>query len=315
VALILQQMELVWHDGGVLVFRGQGYRPPPDMAVVRTLDADFAGQLRLTGYALSTDHPDPGQEVVLHLFWQAIQPERNYTVFVHVSGEDGQGLTQVDGEPLKGLYGMSTHWPRDRAVADERRLAFPADTLPGRYRLDVGLYDADDPNASPLPIQGTGETSLTLDFFRVDVPPPPEPSQLVEEGVLGGKVRLVGHDLPLPAEISAGTVLPLTLTWECLGMFDADYTVYVHLVDREGQPLAQADSQPLDGSYPTSFWAVGERLADPYALEVPADVPPYEYDLRVGMYLLSTGVRLPLLDADGQVSGDGILLGKIRIAP
>ncbi len=316
VTLILQQMDLVWHQGGVLVFQGQGYHPPPEMTVRRSLDANFAGQLRLTGYALSTDCPEPGQKVLLQLFWQAVQPERNYTVFVHVVGADGQGLTQVDGRPFLGLYGMTTHWPRDRAVTDERALTLPADTLPGRYRLEVGLYDADDPEAEPLPLldaQGLeAGRSLTLDYLAVSLPPTPEPSRQVPAGNLGGKVRLVGYDLP-QTEVAAGATLPLTLTWEVLAAFDADYTVFVHLPGPDGRPLAQADGPPLGGAYPTRFWDVGERLADPHSIDVPLNILPGEYELRVGFYLLATGERLPLLDADGRVVGDSIPLGVVQV--
>jgi 4-amino-4-deoxy-L-arabinose transferase-like glycosyltransferase len=311
VALILQQMDLVWRQGGVLVFKGEGYRQPPEMEVMRALDADFGDQLRLTGYRLSTDRPEPGQEVTLQLLWQAIRPERNYTVFVHVVGADGMGLTQLDGKPLLGLYDMTTHWPRDRAVIDERHLMVPADTPPDRYRLEVGLYDADDGDAEPLPVLDTDGMvigrSLTLDFLHVDVPPPPEPSQPVARGELGGVVRLLGYDLPQPS-VEAGSTLPLTLTWESLASFDADYTVFVHLVGSDGTPLAQTDSQPLDGTYPTRYWDVGDRLADSHELSVPSDVPPGEYELYVGMYLPTTGERL--LAASG---GDLIRLTHVNV--
>jgi hypothetical protein len=98
-----------------------------------------------------------------------------------------------------------------------------------------------------------------------------------------------------------------------MGTFEADYTVFVHLVGAHGQPLAQVDSQPLAGIYPTSFWSVGERLTDPYLLYIPPDLPPGEYELLVGMYLLSTGARLPVLGVDGQVLGDSISLGPVTV--
>ena len=318
VALILEQMDLVYREGGVLVFRGQGYQPPPEMAVHRDLEANFGDQLLLTGYALSTDQPQPGEEVILQLFWQAIQPERDYTVFVHVVSADGQGLTQLDGQPFLGLYSMSTHWPHNRPVTDTRHLTIPDDAAPGRYRLDVGLYDADDVEAGNVPLlnaegKAVGDR-LVLDYLAVALPAPPEPSQPVAEGNLGGLVRLVGYDPPPPLQVAAGASLPLTLTWEALSPTTEDYTVFIHLTGDDGRPLAQADGPPLVGAYPTSFWKTGERLADGHLLAVPAGVPAGEYELRVGMYLLATGERLPLLGADGQPVGDYIPLGRVTVA-
>jgi hypothetical protein len=315
--LILNQMDLVWHDGGVLVFLGQDYHPPPEMMVRQDLNASFGEQLRLVGYALSTDEPVPGQEIQMNLSWQALGPEHNYTVFIHVVGDDGQGLTQLDGEPFEGLYSMVTHWPRDRAVTDTRKLTIPADTAPGRYRLVTGLYDADNTDAGNLPVaNSTGEPlgdSLTLGFLHVLVPPATEPSQPIEEGNLGDMVALVGYDPLPPLLVDAGASLPLTLTWHCLATMDEAYTVFVHAVGPDGQPMAQTDGQPVGGSYPTNFWRVGDTVRDPHVLEVPDGTPPGEYELRAGMYLLSTGERLPLLGPEGQVLGDGITLAPLKI--
>ena len=156
-----------------------------------------------------------------------------------------------------------------------------------------------------------------LEYVRVynlqAPPPPPEPSQMVQEGNLGDMARLVGYDLPLPLQVKAGATLPLVLTWECIGTFEADYTVFVHLVGDDRRPVAQTDSQPLGGAYATTRWHVGERLADPYQLEIPPDLPAGEYELLVGMYLLSSGERLPLLSAGGQAVGDSISLGRVEI--
>jgi hypothetical protein len=54
-------------------------------------------------------------------------------------------------------------------------------------------------------------------------------------------------------------------------------------------------------------------MADPYQLEIPPDLSPGEYELLVGMYLLSSGERLPLLSSDGQVVGDSVSLGRVEI--
>ncbi|MDY7040571.1 MAG: hypothetical protein SVX38_06895, partial [Chloroflexota bacterium] len=67
-----------------------------------------------------------------------------------------------------------------------------------------------------------------------------------------------------------------------------------------------------DGVYPTDRWSGGEVVDDDYAIHVPADAPPGEYRLEVGMYDWVTGERLTVLDADGlPVADDGVLIGPV----
>jgi hypothetical protein len=149
----------------------------------------------------------------------------------------------------------------------------------------------------------------------VEIAALPEPPQRIADGNLGDMARLVGHDLLFPLGVTAGATLPLTLTWESQGATEVDYTVFVHLTAADGRPVAQLDSQPLQGAYPTSFWRPGERIQDPSLLEIPPEVPAGDYDLRVGIYLLETGERLPRFGTGGQVLGDSITLGRVTVTP
>jgi len=317
VSLVWEQMDIVWREGGVLVFQGQGFHPLPSMTVAQSVDVNFGNQLRLSGYALNTDQPTPGQELVLQLLWQAVAPERDYTVFVHILDAEGQGLVGVDAQPLGGLYSMTTHWPRDRVVRDTRRLMIPEDVPPGRYPIEVGLYDGSAAEIGLVPLLDSRGNLVgdraRLDYLAFQLPEPSEPAQPVDGAVLGAQVRLEGYAPPQPLQVAAGSTLPISLTWECLGRMQNDYTVFVHLVEGSGPPQAQGDGPPLAGSYPTSFWDVGERLVDPHVVSIPADLPAGTYDLQVGMYLLETGERLPLLGTDGRVLGDSILLGPVIV--
>ncbi|HIP96713.1 MAG TPA: glycosyltransferase family 39 protein [Anaerolineae bacterium] len=125
---------------------------------------------------------------------------------------------------------------------------------------------------------------------------------------LGETVRLVGYDLPTTT-VRAGEVLPLTLYWAADRPTSIRWSVFVHLLDGEGQLWGQHDKQPQDGVYPTDRWSGGEVVDDDYAIAVPADAPPDEYRLEVGMYNWVTGERLAVFDASGgRVTGDRILL-------
>jgi hypothetical protein len=156
-----------------------------------------------------------------------------------------------------------------------------------------------------------------LEYIRVyeltESSPPPEPAHVVTDADLGGRVRLVGYDPTPPLQTVPGATLSLTLYWETLRHFDTDYTVFVHLVGADGYPVAQADSQPLQGTHPTSLWDAGDLLVDPYDLQIPAELPSGEYELIAGMYLLSTGERLPAVGADGRIVGNSISLGRVIV--
>jgi hypothetical protein len=94
---------------------------------------------------------------------------------------------------------------------------------------------------------------------------------------------------------------------------EKDYTVFVHLIDEEGQIWGQKDNQPEGGFYPTSFWDPGEVIKDEYRLQVRPETPKGEYQIEIGMYLLDTNERLPLKDRSGKMIDERILLGPVKV--
>jgi hypothetical protein len=79
----------------------------------------------------------------------------------------------------------------------------------------------------------------------------------------------------------------LTLIWRALGSIDRDYTVFTHVLDSSGKQIGGQDNQPVNGTYPTSQWAAGEYVSDPYAIKVNAGD-----SIEVGLYDPETGARL-----------------------
>ena len=75
----------------------------------------------------------------------------------------------------------------------------------------------------------------------------------------------------------------------------------------------QKDNPPVDGFYPTTGWEAGGIVRDQYDLSISPDAPPGQYQIEVGMYLVETGERLPILAEDGSVQGDKILLTKVGV--
>jgi hypothetical protein len=111
--------------------------------------------------------------------------------------------------------------------------------------------------------------------------------------------------------------MPVTLTlyWHAVRPPADDYTVFIHLLGPEGNVVAQADSQPDKGQYPTSYWDEGEQVSDTYELTLPADLPGGDYRLQAGMYRLATGERLPATQTNGEAWPDNAILLRTYHVP
>jgi hypothetical protein len=81
---------------------------------------------------------------------------------------------------------------------------------------------------------------------------------------------------------------------------NTSYTAFVHLLDKEGNLVAQQDQIPGQGAYPTSGWLAGEMVSDTYTIGLPTGLDYDTYRLSVGLYELSTAERLPVR-AEGQL--------------
>jgi hypothetical protein len=110
-----------------------------------------------------------------------------------------------------------------------------------------------------------------------------------------------------------GDTLRLTLEWEALRTVEEPYKVFVHVLGRDGLPIAQQDNEPINGTYPTTRWQGGERVSDPYVISLPSDLPPGEYSVEVGLYRLSDLSRLPVLGQDRSVIDDKVYLAPLIV--
>jgi hypothetical protein len=309
---VVEGMEVVHEVQGVRVMLSEGHRPSVEPEISKAADINFADQITLVGYDVSSATVESGGELVVTLHWEALRPiDDEYTVFVHLRGQSGSVVAQDDFPPLKNLY-PTNYWIAGETVPDPRRLSVSTEAPPGRYRLEVGLYlPQTQERLAIVGEEGRSSTDIAiLDFVQIgEALEESEPSHHTGAN-LGDKVLLTGHD-GVPALLEPGQDIHLAVYWEALSRMQEDYTVFIHVVDAEGQPVAQHDGQPLTGFYPTSFWKQGEVVRDEYVVRLDPGVPGGEYELVAGMYLLSTGDRLTVLDADGQPIGDQVSLARV----
>jgi len=175
--------------------------------------------------------------------------------------------------------------------------------------LEMGVYE---PSTMKYLSTTEGRERIVLDFLKVEVDKEDLTPQHTIEANLDDKVTLLGYDI-ISRKIGPGDTIDLTLYWQAQRKMEKDYTVFVHLIDEEGQIWGQKDNQPEGGFYPTSFWDVEEVIKDEYRFQVRPETPAGEYQIEVGMYLLDTNERLPLKDRSGEMIDDAILLGPVQV--
>jgi hypothetical protein len=124
---------------------------------------------------------------------------------------------------------------------------------------------------------------------------------------LGNSLALRGYTLEA-GPLTAGRPLNLKVFWQADSSLNQDYTVFTQLLAQNGVMVASWDSQPLGGYFPTHHWPAGEIVTDIIQLPIPVQVPPGNYTLITGMYLLETLERLPTTDGN-----DYLTLTTLRI--
>ncbi len=83
------------------------------------------------------------------------------------------------------------------------------------------------------------------------------------------------------------------------GRIDGNYQIFTHVVAADGTLVAQADHIAGADSYPTSLWRPGSLILNRFEIRLPADTPPGQYQIAVGLY--EGDRRLPLMDGRDQV--------------
>ncbi|MBI5668707.1 MAG: glycosyltransferase family 39 protein [Chloroflexi bacterium] len=140
--------ENVWY-GDVRLAR---YAAPAEMPPLTEAGAHLGDSITLEGYALSSDHVQPGEVLQLELQWQTDAPlDTRYKVFVQLLDGGGRLATQRDSEPGGGLK-LTTTWQPNETITDRHGLLIPTDLAPGSYTLIIGLYDLNNP-AARLPVE------------------------------------------------------------------------------------------------------------------------------------------------------------------
>ncbi|MFO7917980.1 MAG: phospholipid carrier-dependent glycosyltransferase [Anaerolineae bacterium] len=216
---------------------------------------------------------------------------------------------------LKHVPSKAKEWQDINTFARDQRLAYAIidwTMIQRRREAFSSYFDFDYPYVTIKEFPPTWALTLPYDGFpsnwAVFRLPEASPFEHEMSATLGDIIELTGCEVH-PTTLRPGQSTYVTLYWRALEDMDRNYSVFVHVLDEQGNVVTQSDGFPLEERYPTSRWQPGQLLGDRHTLSVPAGTPPGTYRFAVGMYLLETMERLDVVEKDQEAaSNDHVLL-------
>jgi hypothetical protein len=285
---------------------------PPELTPLEAT----AGAIDVVGYRLPHTTVSAGDYVPLTLALRAPLPVSDYYVPVLQVGRPPQAITYTF---TTDSHLTTPQWQAGEVIVERFDFALPHDLRAGTYPLTLAVKNLSDDTLAPLRLP-LAELQVAARAY------PPATHHLLANfrqrvGLVsavawrGTTWRSAPWDNPL--RVRAGDTVPLILQWQSLARAEESYTVFVHLIDAANRPLVTLDYTPLGGAAPTHLWIPkwlpGQRLFDPYRLPIPTTLAPGTYYVEVGLYEMTSGRRLHMSDAAGNVSSDRYILGPVAV--
>jgi hypothetical protein len=268
----------------------------------------FGDAIRWIGYRVDRTRVLPGEAFGVTLYWQGLRPmTANYSAFVKLYARGGALAAGLDTYPGGGMW-QTTRWAPGEIIADHYQLRL-SDGLstPAALRMDVGFWDF--------------ETRQYLDTFDAAGQPTGrqryEAAGLAERAAGSGQPaqgQRLSHAAPVSQTIEQrdGRLLVAT-RWLATEDFGEAFTIFMHLVGPDGTLIAQADGPAAGGEFPVQWWRAGDMIDDARAIDLPAGLPPGQYQIKFGFYRPGDGWRLPATDARGQPLPDAALVADVAL--
>ncbi len=293
--------------------------PPSKLLIRNPLKAKWGHEIELLGFDSPSGPVRPGDRLPLSLYYRTLnRPKEDYLLALQLR-DRAQKVVVEEVLPPAGEAYPTTWWEEGEIIRGQYDLVIPAEASSGEYTLSLRMHNS---RGEGLPLRHPPWSFLakdSLDLLTLQVQAVERlyeiPSiQHPKRAKVGDSVEFLGYALD-KRTFRPEETLHLVLYWQAKGWMGTDYTVFTHLLDADGRIRGQKDNMPVNGSRPTTGWAEGEIIVDEYEIRLNPDAPRGEYTIEIGMYEAESGARLPILDGNGQVIGDHILLGTIQITP
>ncbi|GEM_PF-2283060 len=271
-------------------------------------------RIRLIGFRIEPETVRPGEPIFVTLCWQSGGPLSEALPYaVHVIDRQDGKIGERNTHPGLGMY-ATLYWQPGEAFCDRVRVPIHADAPPlATYRVVLSFFHEDTLEQVPAMLDnGAAEGVVTLGEIAVlpnrwlKTHDPPRNQRFWYK--LGDLIYAS------PPEVSpGGSTLAVSVTWEAATEVGRDYVVFVHVVGDQGI-VAQTDTRPRGGRFPTSFWPEGTVVPDKISVDL-TGVQPGMYRVLLGLYDSETLERLPVTNWESENLADTIDVGTIEVQP
>ncbi len=273
------------------------------------LTVNFGAQLRADVALPATLSAESGRGIIpVQIEWTATADNLpDYFITLQLTDAAGEIWAQRDTEPRADQRHFSA-LATGETLTDRHGLWVSAGTPPGEYRLTLRLTDPQ--SGQPVDIFGADGQPQGVDALlgTVSIIPPRRlllpaalPRQRTLDVLFDNRLKLVGDTVPTRT-LKTGDALAVSLFWQGAADDLPPLVTWVQLQSDAGA-LAVSERPP---AYPTDRWRRGTLLRDVHRLRIPADLPPGEYRLAVGV-LTADKIRLKT------GGGDQVDLGAVTI--
>jgi hypothetical protein len=286
------------------------YRPPAlSNPLTNRADLDFGARMRLSGYEVLFDEPQPGDTIRVLLEWEVMQEmDRDWSVFVHLNDPVlGRPIAQRDMFPGRGLLATRLLEPGQRLV-DEYVLEIPPTAIaPAELELVVGLYDYS--TGERLEVAG-GQDSANLGTIPLTASEGPYPNPVsifFEQGL-----ELIGFEVEPRRTVPEGKI-EVKSYWRPTRPLPADFTFFAQVIGQDTTRFAAADVVPPVQS---SDWLPGQSYEVNLPLSLDPATLPDAYPLIIGLYTRTSDGgfdRLQLVTPDGRLTDDFLVLTQVKV--
>jgi len=284
------------------------YAPPPVIAEsglptsLHPTQVRFGDSIELIGYTSDDTPRHRGETQSVTLYWRALKPmTTDYALALHLLGRGAAEVGKIDTWPGGG-NAPTSQWAAGAIIADTYLIPIDSQAeAPSLLKLNLAVWEGDPANTlSITSASGDALSSVNLEVGRVVPASAPRFAPMIVEGsTFEHGIKLLGVNVEPDGVV--------TLYWRTDGQVPGDYTVFLHLL-ANGAQLTQADAPPSGGDWPTSAWIPGQPFADVHQFELPPELPPGPYSLRLGFYDPATDARLMAFRRDGAEWPDDVVV-------